>query len=617
MARDFITTAEEITAFKNSALTTVDMLEAEFISQEGKAKDYQEVIYKLQTLLPQILDDEEHFLQAIGCSGDRAAAKEKVRQFYEESKFSVNFSGKELRYMYAEYLNDDEYLRRLEAAEFLETLVNWCREKLQQEYLERLEAQHEDSITGRITESVDEWTLEQLKGEVLSTINEVSGRASVASRKLSSTTFLEDKEGEVIISKITEAMKDTIQRMLEVLRNQGPLVVQGKKTSLNYTINKEAVQELINTIGYTVTPRKGFAQATIDIGKSFTIKGAMEAIAGKKTTSSNKPKGQQLTRLNEKMKQGILAKIDPNYAEAAKAVIEYMLGQNPEMFLVGYSVNQLVGLLGEIGTIMAMSHLLDKPVMECVRWCAQNTVGGKQLSIDAILEADGIKIGVQSKHSGHNPDSIIDITFLDRDSYDLFTQLGWGFDVAEQVEKIFATDQFNIQYHMIIPQKRNKPHAESGTVSSGAPDWVIKGEEDYQQAIEIIHECTNRIHRYLYQFAPSMLYMNLGRNFDDLAGPLLAITEEAAGVSGNSIYIVATKLHFASEMLGDIQADLKALKTLEDKAKTFSVHSVLERVEEGNDTYDNNIITYKNKEGLSKYKTRTSATYHFNKKIGG
>lgn len=316
---------------------------------------------------------------------------------------------------------------------------------------------------------------------------------------------------------------------------------------------------------------------------------------------------QELEELNAYTRNQIIAQLSPEYQPLAKKILKQMNKQDKYMFFLSNSSQQLEGILGEIAAVHAITHLLGPQYSsKALNWVATRKISGKQLSIDIILrDVGGIDIGIQVKNTEKNIGTqSLKISFANASIETVFNKLNIP---TEGLEDVMTSDIFN------VPFRRNGNSGYVQVSSDYRPDDPTEV-PIFEQFIDVeatIDEISLWIRSYLLQYAPELLYMSLGT---DIQNQVATLNQAVSNASGNLIYLVGNKVHFATEMLQNLRKRLDELQKIEQmKQQTiFSVTTYMPKLvkEDKNMT----IVNYFNgaagsTKKLSDYSAKLKATY--------
>lgn len=242
-------------------------------------------------------------------------------------------------------------------------------------------------------------------------------------------------------------------------------------------------------------------------------------------------------KANNKIKAMILNKVGHNkYVEDA---LNQMLSQNENMFFVGRNEKQITGLLGEMAAYATLKKIFGGGIN--LKWIAQDLKNGKQLSLDLLLED---MYGIQVKNT---TDDLKDfssglgglhrIHFVDKSANEVIKQL----TDSDALANVYETSYFNISYCI---NHDNRPH-------------VIPGSSSFDKIATELVNLREQIHIFLLRFSPQLLYI---ANDASLKSQLATLTTELRQkVSGNILYIVGNQPVFASQMLKEIEQQIRKI----------------------------------------------------------
>ena len=486
---------------------------------DSKADILKQALIRIDLLISTLLSEQERMFDKLGVS-DIKDFKNKFNQAVNDLNLN-KITGPELKRI---FLNS-----------FREAAGKYDAETKQ---LEPLAQQILNELMR--TEKWEGFNIEQLTNLFHKTILEVivadTGETKVDHRKLTKAAIvMEGDEGKKIA---IDAMTPTIKKRLKTILK---LVNSGK------------IKE-INKDNYSVLPEIDMTNFKTD-SDLIQIDIKSEWLTLTQAMSSNQleeylremPAKERTTFLNEvndNMKNYICRELGLSGNNEVRKAIDNMLktkltGTNDSdkivknmknMFFVGTSDNEVIGLLGEIAAYAALKKAFGDKVK--LKWAAQALEGGKQLSIDIVLEK---MYGIQVKNTaddlkeadyeagitlGHG------ISFVDKSAYDVINQL----TDSEALAKVYESSYFNISY---IIDHKDRPH-------------VIPGSSDFDGIANELVSLRDSIQLFLYRFSPELVYM---ANDGDEIHQLATLEESLKELKGNLVYIVGNQPIFASEML--------------------------------------------------------------------
>ena len=258
--------------------------------------------------------------------------------------------------------------------------------------------------------------------------------------------------------------------------------------------------------------------------------------------------------VSTKIKNKILSLINGDVAPGASRIIDIMLAKEPNMFYIGESNTELIGLLGEISAYIAIYHLLDNKYNEqIIQWVATTKANKKKLSIDIVIEDIA---GINIKHTSLNELEMEDIghkiTFSKAEPEYVLNKL-MGDEQSKHFGDVLTSTSFNTGYRYNIG-RRMYQHTDN-------PGKSYTAAYNYKQVEKMMEELKNDIELFLKLFTPEFLYM---ANESEGKHQLLVLDEKTQHMvpgAGNLLYIVATVPFLASTRLITIKKELEEFRS--------------------------------------------------------
>ncbi len=347
----------------------------------------------------------------------------------------------------------------------------------------------------------------------------------VSTRGDESLISLKDDGPHIVIEKITPAMRERLKQILGRL--------EGKKSKYRFPNLKYAKLSDFTKSKSTLTIQ--VESEWLSNTQGITEKDIKEKLDSDPATWKPFVDKANINIINMLSKE-VSDDVKMYFTNYLKGMVE----KDPTIFFLGKSTNDVIGLLGEITTVLAIQKLTGKKVS--VEWVAHNKNDGKKVSIDVVLKS---QLGINVKNTSQNfgtDKGFLRIDFVDRNPEDILNTLLGKNNLNTALSDAFQTSFFNTSYQ-IVP---TRPHVIKGSNSSF--DELESGLLNFRE-----HLTT-----YLYQFAPEMLFMAT----DDLEKQLLVLDEQLnrnIQGSGNILYMVSGLPFFPSEMLKDLKNDLDKL----------------------------------------------------------
>lgn len=552
------------------------------------------VIVELSMVIKKLKSKQDEFLNMFGCKSTEEF-EARVAAYYNYNNLST-FTGNALRNIVNDFKKaqdaNSQKIRQL-LDQMLTNLQN--NDKLRQHLEQRVAEIYGDVLSKEAPEYFTQLIIAALSQGSLGG----GGTLSIESSKVIKGGG-KNQQGEHILEIAANAATPAFEQHLIDMEHEykyGSLKNLPKDSEEYKTLN--SYKQLLR--GFPKKPKVSSNKATISLGVMWVEE--MVELMNKFQSDPSKLKGSdELKSFNNKIKEKIISTLhieNSRFRDFAAERIDYMLEQDDLMFMVGTSYTQVEGILGEINTMIALSHLLgDKFTSKIVHWIGSQKVGTnkRQPSIDVVLgEIAGLRFGVQVKNTMANldiPDIAHEIGFANKSIQETFNQLGVGTDA---IENVYIADIYNV------------PFKEEGgkyvQVGYGTPfehnDATAPFFHRYTEVDKLIDETVRDMNTFLTMFAPDFLYMGLGDDFRSKLATLDNSLDTLEGVGGNYVYIVGPKVYFAHDMLQKLVQQLDALKKLDNQEQqmNFKLEAYFGKLKGEKGSF--NIVMDKNKYNFS------------------
>lgn len=456
--------------------------------------------------------EEEKVLSLFPTPNDRESIRSKIAE-YNQTMFP-DFFGVNLR---------DAFIKEfLKSAESIKGSKNNEQNLLAEYIIQQLIPTIPDEIK---KSDIPQWLAQQFNGTLMTVTTTNKGSKVITSTKKLETV---SKDQHIIIEKLTPAMRDRLQEILDNFNTFGPhqreFVNLSKVQIANFQTQKDSLNIKISSEWLSET-------------RGLTSKQIEENV--KKDPATWDPIVQHA---NEAIINMLTAHVASDAKTYFRDYLKEMTDADHYLFFVGVSATDVTGLLGEITTVLAIQKLTGKTVP--VEWVAHNVDSkNKKVSIDVVLNRC---LGINIKNTTENfsqYEGFHNVSFVDRNPQDVFDKLLGDNSYNEDLSDAFQTSYFNKSYQI----KNERPHVVAGS----NPDFnsIMVGLLDFRQ----------KLIDYLYQFTPELMYMET----DNLEKQLLILdnqlNQQISG-AGNILYMVGGIPFFPSEMLSDLLNDLKQLE---------------------------------------------------------
>lgn len=551
------------------------------LDEANNSRDFEALIENTKQhildLIKLLTIQEQQVLDKLNCKSLKEL-NSKIQEFYSKSGYQ-QFVGIDLKAITSSFnvITDEQKRKQQDLYERL--LYNAMREDV-------IELLHSEKI------------IDAAKDDALSILHKaISSFSGTQGITWKSDFVHSNKDNNTMQIIATEATSTFNRNVKELQKRAQQDARKGSKTDRNLT---RLARMLLEPISPKVKINNNTLQ--LNLGAEIALKTGQLTPSDAKLLSAK-----ELESMNSEIRDKIISQLSLEYQPLARKILKQMNKKNKYMFFLSGSSQQLEGILGEIAAVHAITHLLGPQYSnKALNWVATNKISGKQLSIDIVLkDVGGIDIGIQVKNTEKDLGSkSLKISFANASIETIFNKLHIP---TEGLEDVMTSDVFNVPF-------RKNGNAGYVQVSSGyTPDDPTEV-PIFEQFIDVeakIDEISLWIRSYLLQYAPNLLYMSLGT---DIKNEVATLNEAVSNASGNLIYLVGNKVHFATEMLKNLYQRLKELQKIEQmKQQTiFSVTTYMPKLVKGDKNMT--IVNYFNgtagsTKKLSDYSAKLKATY--------
>lgn len=548
-----LSTTEAYVETSKLAKEMLEALENKLMEATGTSSMVNAVISKLQSVIDQIVDQENKILQAFGISSGENAEKElqdKFNKFYSNTGLS-NLSGVNIEKVFLE-----EY--RVSVLEDLKETQDYIDNYIVPHMIEMLKTKGTEATKEELGKAFNK----VLKNQII-TCDLKTGKV-VTTRSEKSVDFNQQGIFRILASNLTKEQQNRVNKLRSYIKKNGNDKV---KIDSKVEVGQNEVIASIHSEWYELT-QQGMSASQIK-----------KMIADKKITET------QFNNINTKITDLICSQVKDG--ELVRKYIKKMLGKDPYIFFVGKNINDITGILGEISAVTAVSELLvNVDPDKILNWVANKKIDNKKLSIDILLEGIG---NIQVKNTSKDIATIpkIDINFAQGNVDTILQKLGKGYNWnSDIIISVLESEAFN------VPAKRKgkklKETTTGTTFKGNTPsDW-----DDFVEAYNLMTDIIARTHTFLTTYAPDFLYIS---GPSDFKNQLAVLDYSLQGMVGRGIhlYITAGVPHLASSQLKIIQEDLKKLESLKEMETHFNIKTSFGVV--GKEKLPYNYVTYKNR----------------------
>lgn len=536
----------------------------------------QQAINHITEKINQLKGSEADFLDYFGCSSLKAF-KDRVAAYYNSNNL-VNYTGSNLRKYTEEYKALSSLSKEQLAADMNTILYNLFDKNFAsgQVYQDLQDVFNNKAITKAAAERIANLVIQELSNFGIGTLQSGDFILKFMFEKKNNKT--DDTELFRMCADLTTKVfqKDisNLKRIAqgELTQLEGKVGKTGKQTIKQVTpalINK--AQSLIQSNVQTKEITSTSMEQTFVVDWSKLIQAATHDNSGKASELKYAEDSEELKLINQQITDMIISDLNVNnrFQDYARKKITQMWNQEPTMFFIGRATTQLTGILGEINAMVALSHLLgDRFNDRIIQWVGADSSGGKQPSVDiALTDIANFSYGIQVKNTNEELTDIAHyIGFADKSVDSILQALGIE-SGQEAIKNVYISDVFNVPYKRegfkYVEVGYNTPFIHNDPTAVKFHLYTI-----VDQAIDQI---VNQINLYLMRFASDFLYMGFENNGSGFRSALAALDSEVSSLSGNFVYIVGKEVFFASEMLSELQEQLKALQDLQRLEEQTSI----------------------------------------------
>ncbi len=545
----------------------------------------QHIIDNLENKIKLLKDNEQKFLDMFDCKSTQQF-KDRVRNYYDYTNL-YKFTGSELDVLIKDFSDKIKEDEKQEDALIMRIFYNLAQNTFEKELgKDFIKALEDGEVTESIAQRAQHYLLLGLSGAGYGKGGNLGSKGAnglIGSKKpiFSVKTGTDGKNYLQPLSRnMTEAFREHLESMKKKMDHSLSKVNKNKKQKI--LENKELLKGT-STIDFN---EDSFTQ-TFVVDWSDMIQKATTDNSGK----SNKIKSHYLAHKgdNDALKDfnNTIIEYILNYLNLptegglrnfAKKRMQDMCHENPALFFIGKSDKALIGVLGEINAVVAITNLLGKKYSsKALQWVGgvnDNSSNSKALpSVDIVLkEIGGLNFGVQIKNTADDLDFNFShyVRFADKSVEKTFEQLGLG--EGNVLRNVYIADTYN------VPAKRIGNKYEQVDYDTEFEDTLSQATFlEYVRIDKLIDKIVSELNLFLTLFAPDFLYMSLGEDFKSKLASLNAATEKTGG---NYVYIVGKQVYFAQDILLQLQNDLKALQQLqiEQQQMSFKLEAYFEKI---------------------------------------
>ncbi len=553
------------------------------LDEAQNSRDFESLIEEtkqhIKNLIEKLEEQEALVLKQLHC-GSLEELNQRIQEFYANSGYH-QFVGIDLRKIINSF----------------ETITDENKREIQELYETLL---YNTSRTSVINALDSQSVIDAAKDDAITIFHKAISHFSGTQGITWQSNFLHTGTGNatlhVIAAEATRAFKRNVGR----LQKEANKKMNTKGIKKTERANIALARQLLTPIPTKVKISNN--NLNMDFGARLAYK------AGRLTpTTAKLLTNKELEEINAYIREQIINQLSSEYRPLAKKILKQMNKQDRYMFFVGGSSQQLEGILGEIAAVHAIVHLLGpRYSSKALSWVATRRMNGKQLSVDIILrDVGGLDIGIQVKNTIRNlENNDLKISFANASIETIFNKLNIP---TEGLEDVMTSDVFN------VPFRRNGNSGYEQVSSEYSPDDpkekpIFKRFTDAESEID---EISLWIKTFLLQYAPDLLYMSLG---DNIRNEVAILNDAVSNTSGNLIYLVGNKVHFATEILKNLHTELNELQKIEQlKQQTiFNVTAYIPKLVKTDKAM--NIVNYFNGTAgnikhLSDYSTKLKTSY--------
>ena len=585
-------TIEGVADVAKEGKETINLLTA---SQQTDTKVLvSQAIAHIKNKIDQLKGSEQDFLNHFSC-GSIGEFKSRVSKYYAFTGL-INFTGSSLRKYTDEYKAAMNKSNEQLAEDINNILIN-----LQEYAIGQTEKDLEAILRG---EAVSKAAADRVMSLLIKEMSNF-GVGTLSSTKfltLTSTTEIKDKNSvddtyffNLCANLTTEAFRKNMDNLKKIARGEINKIV-GKQGKSGKAAIVEVDKDLAEKAQKLITANEKSKKITgtsleqvLVIDWSDLIKEATSDNTGKASKLIYAKDSAELESINMQITERIISEygIDGTFKDYARQKITSMWKQDPTMFFIGGSANKLTGLLGEINTMIALTDLLSEKFKgDILNWVASNEgqSSKKQPSVDIALgEIGKYSYGIQVKNTTMDLKTDIShfISFADKSIDGILESLNIP-SGGEAIKNVYTSDVFNVPYKR---EGENNYVEVSPSTPFSHNDPSATNFHKYTKLDEEIDSIVNQINLYLSRFASDFLYIGFENDNKGFKSALAALEAEVP-ISGNFVYIVGPEVHFASEMLEQLQKELEALQEIEllNEQTSLRFEAYFGKLEEDNKT---------------------------------
>lgn len=537
----------------------------------------EQAISHITEKINKLKDSEADFLNYFDCSS-LSAFKNRVAAYYNSNNL-INYTGFNLRKYTEEYKAASSLSKEQLAADMNTILYNLFNKEFAsgQVYQDLANVFDNKEITQAAAKRIANLVIQELSS---------FGIGTLQSSDFILEFMFKGKENNVddtalfkmcadLTTKVFQKDISNLKRIAqgELTQLEGKTGKTGKKTIKEVTPDLvRKAQSLIKSNVQTKEITSTSMEQTFVVDWSKLIQEATHDNSGRASELKYAEDSDELKAINTQITNMIISDLNINsrFQTYARKKITEMWNQEPTMFFIGRATTQLTGILGEINAMVALSHLLgDRFNDKIIQWVGADSSGGKQPSIDiALTDIANFSYGIQVKNTNEELTDIAHyINFADKSVDSILQALGID-SGQEAIKNVYTSDVFNVPY-----KQEGNMYVEVGyNTEFRHNDFITKALfDEYVRIDQLIDTIVNQINLYLMRFASDFLYMGFENNGSGFKSALAALDSEVSSLSGNFVYIVGKEVFFASEMLSELQEQLKALQDVQRLEEQTSI----------------------------------------------
>ena len=550
------------------------------VEQFNLSELLQQTIDLLGDKILELQKQEKEFLSQFEDCPDIATFKAKIAQYYSEAGLN-NFTGTNLAVIVSNYKKVLKQKQKQKEQELETILFNL----LHSDFIKDLNPQIRDIfLSSGITDQMARQAGALLIGEL--------SRHSPGT--LQSTEFAKNDNG--VLTLCANLTTAAFNKALTNLKNTAHL----RK-------NKSNAKEVDRARILLKSTQESKKMTNLNLTQTFGVQYGILSQADKNDFDPSLLSEEELTQANTEITELIVSKITGSAREFARQRITQMWHQHRTMFFIGDSPAQLEGILGEISSYIALSHLLGEKNMNRLQWAAKDlSSSGGQLSLDFVLQKmnkSGHSFGIQIKNTMSNikDNTVHSISFVDKQLDTVFSDLELNTPEFTSLKDAYISDAFNVPYQL---------NGDTFVEVDSSYDTDDRQFKRFISVKEALETTINNINLYLTRFTTDLLFMGAEGSFKS---SLASLNDSVRGIGGNFIYIAGSRVTFASEILSELQMELALLRGLKNKEEQASLRlsTYFDGIKDGDKTISYNIVAVKNGQatGLSDHALKAQSAW--------